>query len=144
MMTWNLKMSLVLSALLASVWTANAQQSLDIRVADLVKVGKLRIGLFPPQYVKDAATSELKSAWVEVARALAAHIGVQLVLLEHPTPPKDIECLKAGACDVIFLPFDDRAARRRLLVAVHAVRVHVIGAGWFLDPPLRRRRPHRG
>jgi polar amino acid transport system substrate-binding protein len=33
-----------------------------------------------------------------------------LVLLEHPTPPKAIECLKAGACDAIFLPRDDRAA----------------------------------
>jgi polar amino acid transport system substrate-binding protein len=47
---------------------------------------------------------------VEIARALAARIGVQVVLLEHPTPPKVIECLKAGACDVIFLPFDARAA----------------------------------
>ena len=35
---------------------------------------------------------------------------MQLVLLEHPTPLKDIECLKAGACDVILLPFDARAA----------------------------------
>src|SRR5262245_57191600 len=37
-------------------------------------------------------------------------MGVQLILLEHPTPIKDIECLKAGACDVILLPLDDRAA----------------------------------
>jgi polar amino acid transport system substrate-binding protein len=109
-MTLNLKISLVLVALLASAGTANAQQSPDARVADLVKAGKLRVGLFPPQYVKDSATGELKSAWVEVAQALAARIGIQLILLEHPTPPKDIECLKAGACDVIFLPFDDRAA----------------------------------
>jgi polar amino acid transport system substrate-binding protein len=43
-------------------------------------------------------------------RALAARIGVQLVLVEHPTPIKDIECLKARACDAIFLPLDDRAA----------------------------------
>ena len=35
---------------------------------------------------------------------------MQVVLLEHPTPPKVVECLKAGACDVIFLPFDARAA----------------------------------
>jgi polar amino acid transport system substrate-binding protein len=88
----------------------NAQQAADARVADLIQAGKIRVGLFPPQYVKDPTTGELKSAWVEIARALAARIGVQLVLLEHPTPPKDIECLKVGACDVIFLPFDDRAA----------------------------------
>jgi polar amino acid transport system substrate-binding protein len=89
---------------------ANAQQVPDPRVADLVKAGEVRVGLFPPQYIKDSATGELKSVWVEIARALAARIGVQVVLLEHPTPPKVIECLKAGACDVIFLPFDARAA----------------------------------
>ena len=88
---------------------ANAQQGPDLRVADLVRAGKVRVGLFPPQYTKDPATGELKSVWVEIARALAARIGVQLVLLEHPTPPKVVECLKADACDVIFLPFDARA-----------------------------------
>jgi polar amino acid transport system substrate-binding protein len=101
---------LALSALFAWLGSASAQQSSDARVADLVQSGKLRVGLFPPQYVKDTKTGELKSAWVEVARALATRIGVQLVLVEHPTPIKDIECLKAGACDAIFLPFDDRAA----------------------------------
>ncbi len=110
MIIWNLKIFLILSALLATVVVADAQQAPDARVADLIQTGKIRVGLFPPQYVKDPTTGELKSAWVEIARALAARIGVQLVLLEHPTPPKDIECLKAGACDVIFLPFDDRAA----------------------------------
>jgi polar amino acid transport system substrate-binding protein len=48
--------------------------------------------------------------WVEIARALAARIGVQVVLLEHPTPPQVVDCLKADACDVVFLPFDSRAA----------------------------------
>src|SRR5215467_8612900 len=89
---------------------ADAQQVPDARVADLIRAGKVRIGLFPPQYTKDPVTGELKSVWVEIARALAARIGVQVVLLEHPTPPKVVECLKAGACDVIFLPFDARAA----------------------------------
>ena len=40
--------------------------------------------------------------WAEIARALAARIGVQVVLLEHPTPPKAVDCLKAGACDLLF------------------------------------------
>ena len=104
------KISLVLLALLASAATTRAQQMPDARVADIVKASKLRFGLFPPQYVKDPATGDLKGAWVEVAHALAGRIGVELVLLEHPTPPKAIECLKAGACDAIFLPRDDRAA----------------------------------
>ena len=31
-------------------------------------------------------------------------------LLEHPTPPAAVACLKAGACDLLFLPLDARAA----------------------------------
>jgi polar amino acid transport system substrate-binding protein len=104
------KVSFVLLALLASAAPTWAQQTPDARVADILKTGKLRFGLFPPQYVKDPATGVLKSAWVEVARALAGRIGVELVLLEHPTPIKAIECLKTAACDAIFLPRDDRAA----------------------------------
>jgi polar amino acid transport system substrate-binding protein len=100
----------VLIIVLACLVPSAAQQALDARVADLVQSGKLRVGLFPPQYVKDTTTGELQSAWVEIARALATRIGVELVLVEHPTPIRDIECLKAGECDVILLPFDARAA----------------------------------
>lgn len=103
------KVCLLLLGLLACLQSAAAQQT-DPRVADLVQSGILRVGIFPPQYLKDETTGEPKSAWVEVARALAASIGVRLVLVEQPTPIKDIECLKASACDVIFLPLDKRAA----------------------------------
>ena len=101
---------LVLIALTASVGSAFAQQVPDARVADVVQAGKIRVGLFVPQYIKDPTTGELKGVWAEVARALATRIGVQVVLVEHPTPPKAVECLKAGACDLLFLPFDARAA----------------------------------
>ena len=47
---------------------------------------------------------------VEIARALAARIGVPAVLLEHRTPLDVVQCLKAGTCDVVFLPRDERAA----------------------------------
>ena len=96
----------LIAALLASVWIAGAQQAPDPRVADLVRVGRVRIALFPPQYTKDPATGELKGVWADVARAFAARVGVELVLVERPTPPKMVECLKAGACDVGFLGFD--------------------------------------
>jgi hypothetical protein len=33
-----------------------------------------------------------------------------LALIEHPTPPKMVECLKAGACDVGSLGFDPARA----------------------------------
>jgi polar amino acid transport system substrate-binding protein len=108
-MTGILKIFFVLFTFLASAAAARAQQTQDARIAEIVKAGKLRFGLFPPQYVKEPATGALKSGWVEVARALAERIGVELVVLEHPSPPKAIECLKGGACDAIFLPRDDRA-----------------------------------
>lgn len=106
----SLRVLLMVVALPVGATIANAQQIPDPRVADLVAAGKIRVGLFPPQYTKDPVTGELRSVWVEIARALAARIGVQVALLEHPTPPKVVGCLKAGECDVVFLPLDARAA----------------------------------
>jgi polar amino acid transport system substrate-binding protein len=104
------KILLVLWALVASAGAAGAQPTSDSRVADLVKRGEVRIGLFLPQYIKDASTGELKGVWAESARAFAARLGIPLVLVEHPTPPQAIACLKSGSCDLLFLPFDDRSA----------------------------------
>jgi polar amino acid transport system substrate-binding protein len=92
--------------LLAVPRMAHAQPAPDPRVADLVRAGKVRIALFSGQYTKDPATGELKGVWADVARAFAARVGVRLVLVEHPTPPKMVECLKAGACDIGFLGYD--------------------------------------
>jgi polar amino acid transport system substrate-binding protein len=104
---WVSVMTLVL---LVAPRIAAAQQTPDPRVADLVRAGKVRMALFPPQYTKDPATGELKGVWADVARAFAARVGVELVLVEHPTPPRMVECLKAGACDVGFLGFDPARA----------------------------------
>jgi polar amino acid transport system substrate-binding protein len=105
------KLVLAMVALLASATIGQAQQrNPDPRVADLVHAGKIRVGLFLPQYAKDPVTGELRTVWVEIARAFAARIGVALVVVQHPTPPEAIACLKAGACDQIFLPLDARAA----------------------------------
>lgn len=86
------------------------QQTPDPRVEDLVKAGQFRVGLFPPEYVKDATTGELKGVWAETARALAKRIGVQAVISEHPTPIKAAECLKAGLCDAVILALAPRSA----------------------------------
>jgi len=84
-------------------------QAADSRVADLVRAGKLRVGLFLPQFGK--SPDGLKTTvWVETARAYAARVGVPLVIMEHATPPEAIACLKAGSCDQLFLPLDARAA----------------------------------
>jgi polar amino acid transport system substrate-binding protein len=87
-----------------------AQQLPDARVADLVQAGKIRVGLFSTQYVKDPNSGELKGVRPDVARALASRIGVEAILLEHRSPAQVVECMKAGACDVVFLPKDERAA----------------------------------
>ena len=102
--------SIMTVVLLAVPRIADAQQTPDLRVADLVRAGKVRIALFSGQYTKDPVTGELKGVWADVARALAARVGVQLVLVEHPTPPKMVECLKAGACDLGFLGYDPARA----------------------------------
>jgi polar amino acid transport system substrate-binding protein len=84
-------------------------QTTDPRVADLVRAGKLRVGLFLPQYGK--GPDGLKTTvWVETARAYAARVGVPLAIVEHATPPEAIACFKVGACDQLFLPLDARAA----------------------------------
>jgi polar amino acid transport system substrate-binding protein len=94
----------------APLGVAHVRAQDDPRVAELKQAGAIRVGLFLPQYVKDAATGELRSVWVETARALAKRIGVHLAIVPHATPPEAIGCLKAGACDLIFLPLDARAA----------------------------------
>ena len=78
----------------------------DPRVADLVKAGKIRVGLFPPQYVRNSATGELCGVLLEIVRALGARIGVEVVVIERPTPSQTVDCLNGGACDIASLGFD--------------------------------------
>jgi polar amino acid transport system substrate-binding protein len=98
----------MIATLLVGATIANAQQIPDPRVADLVRAGKVRLGLFLPGYTKDTVTGEIRgsgtgAAVTEIARALAARLGVEVLLVENPTPPKVVECLKAGACDVAYM-----------------------------------------
>ena len=84
----------------------------DPRIADLVRAGKIRVALFPPQYVKDPATGEFCGALVEIVRALGARIGVEVLVVERPTPSQAVDCLNGGACDIASLGFDpSRAAQ---------------------------------
>ena len=102
--------SVMTLGLLVAPCVANAQQTPDPRVADLVRAGEVRIGTFPPQHSKDPVTGELKGVYVEIWRVFAARMGVEPVLVEFPTPPKMVECLKSGACDVGSLGFDPTRA----------------------------------
>ena len=88
---------------------ANAQQSADPRVADLVRSGKLRagIGVVAPHWaVKDQATGQLRGVSVDIAQALANRLGIELVMVEYPSPPAVLDGLRTGAWDVGFLAFD--------------------------------------
>ena len=78
----------------------------DPRIGDLVKAGKVRVALFPPQYVRDPVTGELGGALVEIIRALGARMGVEAVVVERPTPLQAVDCLNGGACDIASLGFD--------------------------------------
>lgn len=84
----------------------DAQRAPDPRVSDIVRTGRLRIALYPPQYTKDPATGELRGWTIELGRALAARIGVEFLPVEHSTPPQALNALKAGVCDVGFRAMD--------------------------------------
>jgi polar amino acid transport system substrate-binding protein len=98
-------------ALMATAAGVNAQQpSLDPRVGDIARAGKIRVGLHLPQFVQDPATGEIKghgtgAVIVQIAQALGTQLGVKVELVGHPSPPKLIECLQANACDTGFLGF---------------------------------------
>lgn len=80
----------------------------DPRMADLVKAGKIRAALFLPQYAKDAATGAVRGLGIgyvaiEFAGALAAKLGIERIIVAHPTPPSALAALKSGACDMVML-----------------------------------------
>lgn len=105
MIRW-VTVSLATAILMTDIATAQP----DPRVADLVQAGRIRFGLFATQFTKDAASGELKSVRVDFARALATRIGIPAVFVERKAPGDVIQCLKAGDCDAVFLPYDERAA----------------------------------
>ena len=84
----------------------DAQERPDPRIVDLVRAGRLRVALYPPQYAKDPATGELRGWTIELARALAARIGVEFLPVEYSTPPQALNALRTGACDVGFGAMD--------------------------------------
>ena len=76
----------------------------DGSAAGLVQAGQVRVGLFASfLYTKNPATGELRGVGIEIARALAARLGVEVLIVERSDPAEIVECLKAGACDVALL-----------------------------------------
>jgi polar amino acid transport system substrate-binding protein len=91
---------------------ANAQTP-DLRVVDLVRAGKVRVGLgvvAPHWAIKDPQTGELRGVAVDMARALATRLKIELVTVEYPSPPAVLGGLMDGAWDVGFLAIDPSRA----------------------------------
>lgn len=90
------------------------KHSLDPRVADLVRAGRIRVALglgSPALALKDPATGELRGPALDLARALAARIGIELMPIEYPRPGAIMEGVRTSAWDVTFLVIaPDRAA----------------------------------
>ena len=89
---------------------ANAEaQTSDPRVADLVRAGRVRVGIGLANRgsaIKDPATGELRGIAADLARALAARIGVALQPVEYPRPGAVLDGAPTGAWDVAFLVID--------------------------------------
>ncbi len=85
-----------------------AQQARDPRVADLVQAGKLRVGLGLGSAVlaiKDPATGEVRGPALDLARALAARIGVEVQPVQYEPPDLLLKGARTNAWDVAFLQF---------------------------------------
>jgi len=94
--------------------TAYAQQSKDPRVADLVRTGKLRVGIglgSPSGAMKNPATGELRGLAIDLGRALATRIGVDFVAVEYPRAGAILEGLRTNAWDMAFLVVDPERAK---------------------------------
>jgi polar amino acid transport system substrate-binding protein len=90
-------------------------QPADPRIADLVQSGKIRLALFLPQYVDDPASGALRGVGtgviaIEIARALAAQLGIEASLIALPTPTAAVAALKHGTCDMAFLGIEPTRA----------------------------------
>ena len=87
---------------------ANALKVPDSRIADLIQAGEVRVGIHSFMYTTDPHTGELNGALsgvilLDIARALGAQIGVEIVPVGHPTIPEMLNCLVAGSCDIGFM-----------------------------------------
>jgi polar amino acid transport system substrate-binding protein len=79
----------------------------DPRIAEMARSGVLRLSLFPSFFYRsDGAGGGPHGVGIEIARALAARIGVALQCTEYASPPKVVEALVSGAGDVALLGID--------------------------------------
>jgi polar amino acid transport system substrate-binding protein len=127
-----MKRAAIIGALMVlfPVGQALTQQVSDSRVADLASIGKLRagVGVVAPHWdVKDLGTGQLRGV---IARALAAGIGIELSLVEYPSPPAVLDGVNTKAWDVGFLASDPS----RAVVVDFSPRYLQIDATYLVPP----------
>ena len=88
---------LSLLACLAVAFANPDRAAADPRMTDIVQAGKLRIGVFPSfQFSRDSA-GKPRGLAPDIAAALSKRLGIaEVVVVEHPTPPQVIACVKAA------------------------------------------------
>ena len=123
------------AASLASVLAVSGTQA-NPRMESLIQTGKLRVGLFLPQYAKDPASGELRGVGahvvsLEVARVLAARLGIPIQFIGYRTPTEVVDCLKSSRCDLGIMGVDPiRAAQVSLSPAFMQFDfTHLVPAG---------------
>ena len=89
----------------------------DPRIGDIAKTGCIRLALFLPQYAK-AETGDVNPIGAglvahELIGALAKHLSIQMQIVQYPSPPKAIETLNEGGCDVMIIGIEE--SRRKLV-----------------------------
>jgi polar amino acid transport system substrate-binding protein len=80
----------------------------DPRIADLIRTGAIRTGLFLPQFIRDLTSGELRGLGtgyiaIEMTRVIAERIGIAMRIIEYPSPKAAVAGLKSDGCDVVFL-----------------------------------------
>ncbi len=135
-MNWRRAITMSVAALVSVLAVSGMRSVADPRMTNLMQAGELRVGLFLPQYSKDPASGELRGVGahivsIEVARALAARLGVSVRFIGYRTPPEVVECLKAGQCDLGIMGVDPaRAAQVSLSPAFMQFDfTHLVPAG---------------
>jgi polar amino acid transport system substrate-binding protein len=90
-------------------FAVRAQPDSDPRISDIVQDGRLRVGLGLANRgsaIIDPATGELLGVAADLARALAARIGIDLEPVEYQRPGLVLDGAPINAWDVAFLVID--------------------------------------
>jgi len=87
----------------------------DPRIAELVRAGEIRVGLFLPQYTLDPKSGELHGVGtgfiaLELTRILAARLGIAARAVEYPSPKAAVAGLQRKSCDTVFLGMEPSRA----------------------------------